>query len=86
MAMCEGCKEAARTGDMSLHCGDRTCTCQHEPPTDPRVQHARERMQAQKLTDLSDTPSVDADLDDSPANHSRITDTPTPAHRERQTF
>jgi hypothetical protein len=68
MAMCQGCKDAATTGDMSLHCGEpgkpgRDCeTCQHYPANDSRV------IRAQKQLDGRGTPSVTADLSDSPVN------------------
>jgi hypothetical protein len=86
MAMCQGCKDAATTGDMSLHCGEpgkpgRDCeTCQHYPANDSRV------IRAQKQLDGRGTPSVTADLSDSPVNHSHAGDTTTPGVRERQTF
>lgn len=31
MMMCEPCIEAARTGNMFLHCGKPDCACQHYP-------------------------------------------------------
>lgn len=80
MAMCEGCRSAADSGDMSLHCSDPSCTCQHNPLTDSRI------VRAQRVVDMGDTATPNASLEDSPANHSHAGDTPTPVHRERQTF
>lgn len=80
MAMCENCKKAADLGDQSKHCNDPSCTCQHEPKTDSRV------IRSRKPVDMADTPTPNATLEDSPVNHSVAGDTPTPAHRERQTF
>lgn len=80
--MCESCLTAAETGNSSLHCNTPGCTCQHFPVGDSRVP----ALQAQKLVMGLETPALNADLEDSPANHSRAGDTPTPVVRERQTF
>lgn len=78
--MCDPCRQAADSGDMSLHCNDPGCTCQHYPKGDSRV------IRMQKLVSASETPALDADLDDSPASHSHAGSTPIPGVRERRTF
>lgn len=79
--MCKSCIKAAETGDMSLHCEDPGCTCQHKQAGDSRVP-----IKAQKLVMGLETPAPNGDLSDSPVNHSHAGDTPAPTVRERQTF